>query len=75
MEDMDMIDSCQAHLFVQLASNSEYIRQKWHWWGNWQQVTPDLQVQNKLLVCSNGCRVHTACSIFPFNTPTNPLIR
>ena len=30
MEDINLIDSCQAHFPVQYASNIEFIRQKWH---------------------------------------------
>ena len=47
--------SCQAHLPVQFASNIEFIRQMWHWCCDWQRATPELHVQNMLLVCSIGC--------------------
>ena len=39
MNDINFIDSCQAHLPVQYASNIEFIRQKWHWDCDWQLAT------------------------------------
>ena len=51
----NLINSCQAHLPVQFASNIEFIRQMWHWWCNWKRTTPESHVQNKLLVCYFGC--------------------
>ena len=59
----NLIDSCQAHLPVQYASNIKHIRQKWYWCCDWQRATPELHVQNnKPLVCSIGC----PCSIWLF---------
>ena len=40
MKDINLIDSCQAHLPVQYASNIQLIRQKWHWCSDWQRATP-----------------------------------
>ena len=42
-----MIDSCQAHLPVQYALNTELIRQKWKWWRDCLRATPESHVQNK----------------------------
>ena len=50
-----LIDSCQAYLPTQYASNIEFIHQKWRWWRDWQRATPESHVQNKLLVCFIGC--------------------
>ena len=55
MNEINLIDSWQAYLPVQYASNIEFIRQKWHWCCDWQRTTPESHVQNKLLVCSIGC--------------------
>ena len=44
----NMIDSCQAYLPVQYASNIELIRQKLHWCCDLQQATPESHVQNKV---------------------------
>ena len=73
----NLIDSCQAHLPVQHASNIELIRQKWHWCCDWQRATPESHVQNKPFVCSIGWRVQAGCSgtALPFYTPTKPLKR
>ena len=49
MDDINLIDSCLAHLSLQYASNVELIRQKWHWCCDWQRATPEPYVQNKLL--------------------------
>ena len=49
-----LIDSCQAHLPVQYASNITFIRQKWHWCRDWQRATHELHVQIKPLVFSIG---------------------
>ena len=75
MNNTNLIDSCQAHLPVQYASNIELIRQKWYWCCDQQSATPESNVQNKPLVCSIGSRVQADCSAFPFYTPTKPLIR
>ena len=45
----NLIDSFQAHLLVQYASNIELIRQKWHWCCDWQRATPEPHVQKSLL--------------------------
>ena len=50
MKDINVIDSWQAHLPVQFASNMELIRRKWHWSCDWQRATPDSHVQNKSVV-------------------------
>ena len=52
MNDINLIDSCQAHLPVQYTSNIIFIRQKWHWCCDWQRATPKSHMQNKPLVCS-----------------------
>ena len=54
MNDINLIDSCQAHLPVQYTSNIKFIRQKWHWCYDWQRATPEPHMQNKPLVCSIG---------------------
>ena len=46
-----LIDSCQAHLPVQYASNIELIP----WCCDWQRATLESHMQNKPLVCSIGC--------------------
>ena len=51
----NLIDSCQAHLPVQYASNIELVCQRWQWSCDWQRATPELHMQNKPLVCSIGC--------------------
>ena len=55
MKDVNLIDSCQAHLPAQCALNIKFIRQKWHWYCDWQRATPESHVRNKHLVCSIGC--------------------
>ena len=70
----NLIDSCQAHLHVQYASNIELIRQKWYWCCDWQRATPEFHVQNNLLFAPLAVYVQAGCSAFPFYTPTNPLI-
>ena len=47
MNYIDLIDSSQAHLFVQDDSNIEIIRQKWRWSCDWQRATPESHVKNK----------------------------
>ena len=39
MNDINLIESCKAHLPVQYASNSLIISQKWHWFCDWQSAT------------------------------------
>ena len=51
----NLIDSCQAHLPIQYASNIELIGQKWYWCCDWPRATPESHMQNKPLVCSHGC--------------------
>ena len=50
MNDTNMIDSCQAHLTVPYASNTELIRQNWHRCCNWQGPTPVAHVNALLAV-------------------------
>ena len=54
MKDLNLINSCQAHLPMQYAPNIGFIRQKWHICCDWQLATPESHMQNKSLVCSNG---------------------
>ena len=42
----NLIDSCQAHLPMQYASNIELIRQKWYWCCDWQRSTLESYMQN-----------------------------
>ena len=67
MTDISLIDVCQTHLPVQNASNIELIHQKC---CDLQQATSAAHMQNKPLVCSIACPVHTGCSAFPFYTPS-----
>ena len=55
MNDKTMIDSCQADLPVQYASNIELIRQKWLELWSTVSHSRELHVQNKPLICSIGC--------------------
>ena len=48
MNDTIFIDSCQAHLPVQFASNIDFICQKWYWCCDCKRISPELRVQNKL---------------------------
>ena len=64
MKDINLIDSCQAHLPVQYALNIEFICKKCHKCCDLQRATPDLLVQNEPLVCSIGCPGQTGCSAF-----------
>ena len=75
MNDIILIDICQAHLPVQYFLNIKLIRQKWNWYCDWQWATPDSYIQNKPLVFSIGCPCSTDYSAFPFDTPTKPLIQ
>ena len=58
-----LIDSCQAHLPVQYASNS------------FTRSDTGVVIDSEPLVCSIGCRVQAGCSAFPFYTLTKLLIR
>ena len=69
-----MIDSCQAHLSVQYASNIELIWQKWHWCCDWQRAIRPTSKTGLLLAPSTGC-VYDGCSSFLFFTQTSPLIQ
>ena len=72
----NLIDSCQAHLPAQCASNTELIRQKCHWCWDWQRATQESHVQNKFLVGSIGCPCSSwLVRFFRFNTPKKPLKR
>ena len=64
MNDINLIDSCQTHLPMQYALNIEFICKKWHWCCNWQRATPEMHVQNKLLVGSIGCLCSSWLSCF-----------
>ena len=69
MNYINLIDSCQAHLPVQYASNIKFIRQMWYWCCDWQQAAPESQVQNKLL---HWLSVFTlAVSLFRFTLQQN----
>ena len=74
MYDTTMIDSWQAHLPVQYASNIELIRQKWHWFCVWQLVTvfDSRTFKTSLLFVPFVVHVHADCSAL---TPTKQLIR
>ena len=73
MNNINLIDSCQAHFSVQYASNIEFIRQKWHWCCDWQRATPELPLQNKPLACSTGCLFKLAVPLFRFTLRQNSL--
>ena len=44
MNNINLIDSCKAHLPMQNTSKIEFIRQKWHLCCDWQRATPELHV-------------------------------
>ena len=71
MNDINLIDNCQAHLPVQYASNIKFICQKCHWCCDHLSCT----CKTSLLFAPLAVRVHTGCSAFPFYTPTKPLIQ
>ena len=71
----NLIDSCQAHLPAQHASNIELICQKWHWCCDWQRATPSRTCKTSLLFAPMAVRVQAGCPAFPFYTPTKPLKR
>ena len=59
MNNMNLIDSCQAHMTVQYTSNIELIRRKWQSCRDWQRATQETHVQNayvqnKRFACSIG---------------------
>ena len=62
----NMIDSCQAHLLVQYAPNTERIRQKWLTASN---------IRIARVKQASCLLVQAGCSAFPFYTPTKPLKR
>ena len=60
---------------LKYASNIELNHQKWYWCFDWQLATPESQVQTSLLFAPLAVRVQAGCSIFPFYTPTQPLMQ
>ena len=71
MNYINLIDSCQADLPVQYASNIQLISQKWYWCCDWQRAT----TEPSLLFAQLAVCVQAGCSTFPFYTPTKPLIQ
>ena len=57
MNNTNLIDSYQAHLPVQYASNIELIRQKWYWSCDWQRATPSRTYETSLLFTPLAARV------------------
>ena len=75
MNNTKLIDSCQAHLPVQYASNIELIRQKWY--GVVIDSKPHLNRTCKTILLLAPLAVYyikAGCSAFLFYTPTNLFI-
>ena len=60
MNDINLIDSYQAHLPVQYASNIKFIRQMWHD----SELHPSRTSKTSHLFAPLAVRVHTGCSTF-----------
>ena len=70
-----LIDSCQAHLPVQYASNIEFIARSDTGIVIDSEPHPSRTCKASLLMAPLAVRVQAGCSTFPFYTPTKPLIR
>ena len=71
MDDIDLIDSCLAHLHVQDASNIESIRQKCHRCCDWQRAITWVARAKQAFFAPLAVRVHTGCSAFRFTRQQN----
>ena len=75
MKDINLIDSCQAHLLVHYAGNIKLIHQRDT--GIVIDRGPHLNhtCKTSLLFAPLVVRVYNGCLAFPFYTPSKPLIR
>ena len=71
MNDINLMDSCQAHLPVQyvskIKSDTGVVIDS--------EPYPSRTCKTSLLCAPLAVRLHTGCSAFPFCTPTKPLIQ
>ena len=71
MKDINLIDSCQAHLPMQYPSNIKFIARSDTGVLIDSEPHPSCACKSiRLVVC-----VHAGCSAFLFYTPTKPLIQ
>ena len=72
MNDINLINSCQAQLPAQYAQITEFNRQTWHWCCDWHL---SCTCKTSLMFAPLAVLVYTGCPAFPFYTPTKQLIQ
>ena len=70
MKDINLTDSCQAHLPVQYASNIEFIHKKCTGFMIDSESHLSGMCITSFLFVPLAVRVHTGCSAFPFSYPS-----
>ena len=74
MNDTYLIDSCQAHLPMQYASDNDSFARSDTGVVIDSEPHQSRTCKTSLLFAPLAVRVHTGCSTFLFYTPTKPLI-
>ena len=74
MNDINLIDSCQAHLPMQDALNTISFAMNDTGIVIDSEPNPGRTCKTSFLFAPLADRVHTDCSAFPFCTPTKPFI-